>query len=456
MNFEHIHSAYFLGIGGIGMSALARYFHHHGVQVAGYDRTETDLTKALEQSGIAVHYTDSPELIPANIDLFVWTPAVPGDLQELLAIRKQGNTLYKRAEVLGILSRAQRCIGIAGTHGKTSTSTLTAHILHTAGMEPTAFVGGISGNLKSNFLQGNGQWFVAEADEYDRSFLQLNPELAVLNSIDPDHLDIYGSAEAVVDAYMQFVQRINTGGALVYKYGLPIDSTVQILREKGVRVFTFGIENGDFKASNIRIENGFMAFDLKTPFNRKPKTAVFPYPGRHNVENALGASAAALLAGAPMGKVISALKKYKGVKRRFEFIYRGAETVYIDDYAHHPAELEATISAVKMLFPGKKVTGVFQPHLYSRTRDFANAFARALSALDVPVLLDIYPARELPIKGITSQTILGKMDNKSAILLKNSDLLPYIHQNKPEILLTLGAGDIDKFVKPIKRILNKK
>lgn len=452
MNLSDIHTIYFIGIGGIGMSALARYFRGHGAEVYGYDRTETDLTRALAAEGMHVHYDDDPAHIPGNVDLVVWTPAVPKDHREFNWFLKRGYPVKKRSEVLGIISRGKRCIAVAGTHGKTTTSTMTAHLLRACGVDATAFLGGISANLGSNFIEGKSDWVVVEADEYDRSFLQLHPEIAVLNSLDPDHLDIYGSPEAVVDSYKQFIRQIKPGGKLIYRHGLPLEDVAEELRASGRQVFTFGIDAGDYEAFNVRVEDGQMAFGLKSTIVDWSELRL-NYPGRHNVENATAALAAALGAGAFTPELPAALSAFQGVKRRFEFIVRQPGCVYVDDYAHHPTELRAVISAARMMFPGHKITGVFQPHLFTRTRDFADDFAAALDGLDECLLLPIYPARELPIEGVNSEMILQKMNLLHKKVVNKAELLNEIQKNKPEVLLTMGAGDIDTLIEPIKSVI---
>ncbi len=435
------------------MSALARYFKLHGAAVAGYDKTETELTRALEAEGIAVHYDDDPTKIPANVDLAVFTPAVPKDLRELNWFIDKQLPLKKRAEVLGIISRSKRCVAIAGTHGKTTTSTMTTHLLRACGVDATAFVGGISGNLKSNFIEGASDWVVVEADEYDRSFLHLNPEIAVINSIDADHLDIYGSAEAVVESYAAFARNLNPGGTLLIEHSLrPLKKVAKELQATGHQVLTFGIDAGDVQATNVHVADGDMVFDLRLPY-MDLKNLRLPYPGLHNVKNASVAIAAAVLAGADPQKIPAALADFKGVKRRFEFIVRRPDVVFVDDYAHHPAELEATIGAARMLFPGKKLTGIFQPHLFSRTRDFADGFAAALDKLDEVILLDIYPARELPIPGVSSAMLAERMRNGNVVVCSKSEVLNLLKMRELEVVLTLGAGDVDGLVEPIKSFL---
>ncbi|MEZ4926040.1 MAG: UDP-N-acetylmuramate--L-alanine ligase [Saprospiraceae bacterium] len=452
MNLSSIHNIYFIGIGGIGMSALARYFKLQGAAVYGYDRTETELTKALVAEGMAVHYEDDVTQIPENVDLVVYTPAVPADHSELSWFRDQGYPVKKRAEVLGIISRAKRCIAIAGTHGKTTTSTMTSHLLRSCGIDATAFVGGISGNLSSNFAQGTSDWVVVEADEYDRSFLHLHPEIAVINSVDADHLDIYGSEAEVRASYAQFASQLKPGGRLLLEQG------VDIQVDNALR---FGPGAKNFEPVNIRMENGFSVFDLLENNGETSHTLFtglkLPYPGLHNVKNATAAIAATILAGGNKDSITAALEVFKGVKRRFETICKSDDVVYIDDYAHHPAELNAAISAARDMYPGKKLTAVFQPHLFTRTRDFANEFAKALDKLDACVLLPIYPARELPIEGVNSEMLLNKMTLKNKQLLNAEQLLTELKNDGISgVLMTMGAGDIDKLIEPIKNLLNSK
>jgi UDP-N-acetylmuramate--alanine ligase len=455
MHLTDIHRIYFIGIGGIGMSALARFFHFHGAEVYGYDRTETDLTMALAAEGMYVHYEDNTDFIPEGVDLVVWTPAIPGDHEELNWFLDRGYPVKKRAEVLGIISRGKRCIAIAGTHGKTTTTTMTAWLCRSCGVDASAFLGGISANFDSNFVEGAGDWVVVEADEYDRSFHQLHPDIAIINSIDPDHLDIYGSAEAVVESYKHFIRQIKPGGKLIYKYGLPLDDVAAELNASGRTVMTFGIDHGDYEAFNLHVEAGKMTFGLRSGIVDWGNLHM-DYPGRHNVENATAAIAATLSAGGFTTELPTALAGFKGVKRRFEFIVRTPDVIYIDDYAHHPAELDAVISAARMLFPGRTLTCIFQPHLYSRTRDFAADFAAALDKLDQVILLDIYPAREKPIPGITSETIFKLLKNPNKTLTTKQELLHVLHAQKLEVLLTTGAGDIDAMVGPIKHYLTTK
>lgn len=458
LKFNDIKKVYFIGIGGIGMSALARYFANRGIAVSGYDRTETQLTLALEKEGIAVHYTDDPSLLPSDLhpddSLIVYTPAVPATHLELNALIDRGFKIYKRAAVLGIICNSHRAIAIAGTHGKTSVTTMTAHILKTSALGCSAFLGGISKNYQTNFLIDNqgSDWVVAEADEFDRSFLQLIPELAVITSMDADHLDVYGSHEKVIESFKLFANKIREGGALVIKKGL---STGYIPSEV-YRNFTYSItEDADFCAQNITLKEGYFEFDLKTPDIRIEKL-VLHYPGRLNVENAVAASAVALLAGVSPKDIRQALASYSGVKRRFDIHLNNEKYLLIDDYAHHPAEMKATIQSVRELYPDKVITGVFQPHLYSRTRDFASEFAASLDLLDEIVLLDIYPARELPIEGVSSELIFNQLQNKKKQLCHRSELKRLASSFKPGIVIMMGAGDIENLVEPVKQELLKR
>lgn len=440
LRLDAIRKVYFIGIGGIGMSALARYFHGRGAQVWGYDKTETALTRALAQEGISVHYDDAPERIPLDIDLAIYTPAVPAELGELQYFRQSATPLMKRAEALGVISRGMKTIAIAGTHGKTTTSSLTTWLLRSSGVDCSAFLGGIVSNFGSNFVQGHSEWVVVEADEYDRSFLRLDPDVAVILSMDADHLDIYGSPEQVVETgYKAFVQKLKPGGRLFVQHRWA-DAFAQAA--------SFGVQQGEYRAEQVRVEDGFFVFDYASPA-RRIEGLRLAMPGRHNVENATAAISAALCAGATETGIRMGLETFGGIKRRFEILHRDAQRVYVDDYAHHPTELEAVIGAAREFFPGRKITGIFQPHLYTRTRDFAKGFARALDMLDEAWLLDIYPARELPLPGITSDTIAAQMQRKP-LRLRKEQVLDTLSKRTVEVLLTLGAGDIDTLAEPIK------
>ncbi|MEM9919541.1 MAG: UDP-N-acetylmuramate--L-alanine ligase [Bacteroidota bacterium] len=447
MNFDHIQKIYFVGIGGIGMSALARYFNGIGKEVHGYDKTETGLTRKLVEEGMTIHYDENVEAIPSGVDLVVYTPAVPDSHAELQYFRTHDFPLKKRAEVLGIISRNRKCIGVAGTHGKTTTSSLLTYLLRSGGLDCSAFLGGVARNFASNFVEGQSEWVVVEADEYDRSFLHLRPEMAIVLSMDADHLDIYGDVAKIHEGFNQYVSGVAEGGSIIHKVGLPL-----VVPDKR-QAMTFGFEKGDLRAENIRVVNGYFEFDLKSPFGDIDQIKM-SLPGHHNIENALAAIGIAQQLKIDSEAIKKALASFKGIKRRFEIVYRDEQVVYIDDYAHHPSELKAAIHAARTLFPKRKITGIFQPHLYSRTQDFADGFAEALDQLDKAFLLDIYPARELPIPGVSSEMILKKMKNPDKQLIQKDafpDAMKYI---QPDVLLTMGAGNIDTLVEPIKTFLS--
>ncbi len=457
LSINAIENIYFLGIGGIGMSALARYFLFNKKNVAGYDRAESVLTKSLAKEGAVIHYTEDIKQIPLNFrrdnTLVVYTPAISSDHEELVTFQKGGFDILKRSKVLGLITDPLNCIAISGTHGKTTTSTLMAHIFKTARADCAAFLGGISKNYNTNLLlpENSSPWVVAEADEFDHSFLQLHPYLALVTSIDADHLDIYGTREAIVDSFRIFVSQVKEGGAFVVKKGLPIKSEDNL----HARFYSYALEDkADFYGTNVRLENYSYHFDLNTP-DGVISNLVLGYPGRMNVENAVGACALALLSGISEDAIRTSLLSFGGVKRRFDYHLKTDKIVYIDDYAHHPKELSATISSVKELYQGKKITGVFQPHLYSRTRDLAVEFAKSLSLLDDLILLDIYPAREAPIPGVTSKIIFDKVTCSEKIMCTKSELIKVLKDKKLEVLLTLGAGDIDQFINPITQLLGK-
>ena len=420
------------------------------------------MTRALEKEGMQVHYEDDPDRIPPQVNLAVWTPALPNDHKELTHFRNSDVPLMKRAEVLGVISKNRRCVAVAGTHGKTSTSSLITHLLHDGGIDPSAFLGGLALNFDSNFIDGKSDWVVAEADEYDRSFMHLHPEITVINSMDPDHLDIYGSHEAMLETYRKFMLQIKPGGVLMYKAGLPVGAVPEELRKTDRKVCSFGLDTGDLCASQPRIEGGMQVFNVSTGPNWPGEQLSdlelrIPFPGKYNVENATAATGAALLTGVEPAKIVNAMEVYRGVHRRFEYIIREDWLAFIDDYAHHPEELRAAIAAVRSLYPGKKLTGVFQPHLFTRTRDFASGFAEALDGLDQCILLPIYPARELPIEGVKTEIILERMQLSDKVLVEMDQLVDHIAANPPEVLITLGAGDIDTLVQPLKqRLLNKR
>jgi UDP-N-acetylmuramate--alanine ligase len=468
MKLDKLTHIYFLGIGGIGMSALARFFAASGKSVSGYDKTSTELTGELQREGIEIHFEENVSLIPDAIKnvakenvLVVWTPAVPVDHAELVWLKRNEFTIMKRAQVLGLIAGQTKTIAVAGTHGKSTTTTLTAHILRTAGIDCSAFLGGISRNYNTNLLLGKNlgkenipmeqNIVVAEADEYDRSFLWLHPSIAIVTSVDADHLDIYGNENAMKDTYRDFVKQVHD--RLITKE--VVLNSLEI--PKDARVVSYSVDNKscDAFAENIRIENGYYMFDLVIQDN-KISNVRMGLPGRHNVENAVAAAAASKQVGVDDESLRSALSSFKGVKRRFDFRIRDPKVIFIDDYGHHPAELKACISSVKELFPGKKVTGVFQPHLFSRTRDFADDFARSLELLDEVVLLDIYPAREKPIPGISSEMLLGKINSKNKFLYSKQELVEKLMQHNFDVLVTMGAGDIDLLVAPLESSLRAK
>lgn len=443
MKLNDIHTVYFVGIGGIGMSAVARYFNGRGAAVYGYDKTETALTKTLVDEGMTIHYEEDPSRIPEGVDLVVYTPAVPADHRELQYFRAHGYPVRKRAEVLGLISRHRKTAAVAGTHGKTTTSSMLAYLLRVGGIDCTAFLGGIARDFDSNFVEGKGEWVVVEADEYDRSFLQLSPDIAVILSTEPDHLDIYGDAERILETgFRAFAARVKAGGELL------VNAAVKEQLEGSHALRTYGLERGDCRAECIRVEDGRFVFDYRSP-EIDLAALQLAMPGRHNVENATAALTVALRIGVAPEAIRRGLADFRGIKRRFERIWVGADTVFIDDYAHHPSELRAAIGAARELYPGRRLTGIFQPHLYSRTRDFADGFAAALDELDEVFLLDIYPAREAPIPGVDAATILDQMTNPRRALLRKDELLERIRNGRWDVLLTLGAGDIDRLVAPI-------
>ena len=444
---------YFIGIGGIGMSAIARYYKFKGLNVSGYDRTESELTRQLAAEGIGVHYTDSPELIPEDTEktLVVYTPAIPHDLNELVTVRQKGYKVVKRSQMLGEITRGQECLAVAGTHGKTTTSTLAAHILTQSGEGCSAFLGGISKNYGTNLLMSSNDVVVAEADEFDRSFLQLHPAIAVITAMDADHLDIYGDLEHVQEAFRAFASQVS--GSVVKKIGLPLEQS-----DTPVKLYTYSLDSpqADFYASDIRLQaDGHYLFDLHHP-GGVVKDVRPGALGWVNVENCVAAAAVCLLHGTPEDAVRSAAASFQGVRRRLDVHVNRPGLTYIDDYAHHPAELATAISSLKQIFPERKLTGVFQPHLYTRTRDLAIGFALALSMLDELILLDIYPAREEPIPGVTSQIIFKDVTCPVKTMMHKEDLLEYLAGRDLDVLATFGAGDIDRLVGPITEMLEKR
>ena len=436
---------YFIGIGGIGMSAIARYYNAKGFKVSGYDKTPSPLTEALESEGIEVHYEDNIAFVPKDVSktLVVYTPAIPKDMGELVYVQEKGYRVIKRSRMLGEISQGQRCMAVAGTHGKTTTSTLVSHLFTAAGEGCSAFLGGISKNYDSNLLISSNDVMVAEADEFDRSFLQLHPEIAVITSMDADHLDIYGDEAHIHEAFKAFASQVS--GTVIVKYGLditPADTKARIM------TYSFGNPAADFHAEAL--EDGH--FNLHHP-GGVIEDCVVGIPGWVNIENATAAAAIGLTYGLDPQKIRQALATFSGVKRRFDLQVKRPGCVYIDDYAHHPEEISAALSSIRNSYPDMKLTAVFQPHLYTRTRDFAPEFAQALSKADKLILLDIYPAREEPIPGVTSEIIFKDVTCPEKVLLKRAELMDYLSNEKIELLVTLGAGDIDRFVGQIAQML---
>lgn len=436
---------YFIGIGGIGMSAIARYYNSRGLKVSGYDKTPSPLTEALESEGIEVHYEDNTDYIPKDVEdtLVVYTPAIPKDMGELVYVQENGYRVIKRSQMLGEITRGQRCMAVAGTHGKTTTSTLVSHLFASSGEGCSAFLGGISKNYNSNLLTSSNDVVVVEADEFDRSFLQLFPEIAVITSMDADHLDIYGDEAHIREAFKAFASQVS--GTVIAKWGLDITAADTKAR---IMTYAYGNPQADFYAEVL--ENG--RFNLHYP-GGVIEDCVVGVPGWVNIENATGAAAIALTYGIEPGKIREALATFSGVKRRFDLQVKRPGCVYIDDYAHHPEEISAALSSIRKAYPDMKMTVVFQPHLYTRTRDFAPEFAQALSLADRLILLDIYPARELPIPGVTSEIIFKDVSCKEKILIRREELMDTLAKENIELLVTVGAGDIDRFVGPIADML---
>lgn len=449
MNKMEKRNIYFLGIGGIGMSALARYFYQKGCIVSGYDKTPSPLTKKLEEEGILVHYEDNPDLIPENVDLVILTPAIPTDSLELNYLRDIKANIMKRAEVLGEISRRCDSVAVAGSHGKTTVTAMITHLLNFAGKKMSAFVGGIAKNINSNVIIGdeNDEIVVMEADEFDRSFLQLTPYISIVTSIDADHLDIYGDKEQLVQGFEQFVNKTKSDGVVICNQSLQLVTT----RKK----LTYGIENADVMARNIRIENELTKFSVVTKEGLEMGDYEMQLFGVHNVMNALAAIMACLQLRVDMKVIKEGLAVFQGVQRRFDIRFRNESVCYIDDYAHHPEEIKATLKAAREIYPEREMTVVFQPHLFTRTRDFMDEFAEALSLADKVILMEIYPAREKPIPGITSSALLEKISCKEKQICQKDELLATLKNANPSLLLTMGAGDIDRFVQQIEDQLKK-
>lgn len=449
MNIATLQRVYFIGIGGIGMSALARYFHAHGVVVSGYDRTPTPLTGRLQAEGIAIHFEDSTALLDPKAEVVIYTPAIPENNAELTWYRANGYRVIKRSDALQAITESLEAVTVAGTHGKTTVSTMIAFLLRETGYGCNAFLGGIALNYDTNYWSSLTPTAVIEADEYDRSFLKLRPDLAVLTSTDADHLDIYGTHAALEDAFVEYTQNIKPGGLLLYKHGLSLAD-----RFTASNRFTYSLQNdaADVYASNVVQKEGTYTFDVLGKLGMVPKIHL-PIGGMHNVENAVVATAAALHLGVSPADVAAAFPKFRGIRRRFEYVVRNEAHVYIDDYAHHPEELSALIKSAKTLFSDRRCVVAFQPHLYSRTRDLAEGFAQALDAADEVLLLDIYPARELPMAGVSAETIREKMSNPAVTILSKEGVLEYVRRAAPRLFITAGAGDIDQLVPQIKNIL---
>ncbi len=447
MTLSNIHNVYFVGIGGIGMSALARYFVANNKQVAGYDKTKTAITNDLETLGISIHFNDDVKQIAScflnpKTTLIVYTPAVPRTHNELLYFQEKNFTVLKRSEVLGIITKHTICLAVAGTHGKTTTTSILGHLLKECAVEMTAFLGGISENYNSNLILQGSKVSVVEADEFDRSFLALSPDYACITSMDADHLDIYKTAETLQKSFITFSKQLKPKGKLFIKKGLPLSG------------ITYAVDaDADYSATNIRIQNGSYLFDIKTPTTYH-KDFMFSLPGRHNLSNALIAIAMAIEFGCLPNALAKALASYRGVKRRFTYQIKTDELVFIDDYAHHPEEINAVHQAVSEMYPNTEVLVIFQPHLYSRTKDFAEQFAESLSKFNTVLLLDIYPAREAPIKGITSQWLLDKIYSVNKKLISKTNIVSEIQKSKAKVIITLGAGDIGELVSSIKEQLN--
>lgn len=459
MKLENVHSVFFLGIGGIGMSAIARWFHANHFAVSGYDKTPTELTGKLESEGMTIQYADDVTTISSDIidhkesSLIIYTPAVPTDLSMLSFFRDQGYEVYKRSQVLGMLTESKFTIAVAGTHGKTTTSSMVAHLLKSAGVDCSAFIGGIMTNYDSNLLIGtHNDVMVVEADEFDRSFLTLKPDVAIITATDADHLDIYGDKDALKDSFNEFIQNIKENGKLFVEEKVASDLDVS---GKDLSVQSYGLNQGDMHAKDLLINEGVFSFGYTSETGALAGLQL-SMPGFHNVSNAVAAIASVYDLIKDKQAIVSGLDSYKGVKRRFEYHLKSEEVIFIDDYAHHPEEITALLTSTKAMYPDDEITIVFQPHLYTRTRDFSLGFSKSLSLADHVVLLDIYPARELPISGVTSDMLIDDIDAKSITSYTKEDVLSYFDTNNPRVVLTVGAGDIDTLVLPIKEKLSKR
>ena len=461
MKLEDYHNIYFLGIGGIGMSALGRWFLKKGLNVSGYDRTSTTLTSELQKEGMVIHFEDSVDNIPLAVrqqkenTLVIFTPAIPKDHLEYNYLKDNGYTILKRSEVLGLITKGYKTVAVAGTHGKTTTSSMVAHILKVAGKNMVGFLGGITTNYNSNLIMHGeidaNTIVVVEADEFDRSFLRLFPQIAVVTSADADHLDIYGDHGSLIQSFKDFIGQINRGGSLIIH-----ESIAEMLSEgfSHVTKSMYSMSRGQFFASSITAKGGFFEFDLQG--FAKVEHVKLGVPGFHNIENSVAASIAATLCGVSTHTIKQALESFTGVKRRFEYIIKGKRVVYVDDYAHHPTEIEAFLKSMKSLYPGRKLTVIFQPHLFSRTRDFAEGFSKSLSLADELFLMDIYPARELPIPGVDADMLMNDITSPVKVRVGKSDLMEKFKDISADVVVTVGAGDIDTFVEPIKQLLISK
>ena len=457
MKASDIKAVYFVGAGGIGMSALERYFIRRGLVVAGYDKTPSDLTRQLEREGMLIHYEENVSEIPHSCrqpqsTLVVYTPAVPADHQELVFFREHGFEIQKRAQVLGTITRQMKGLCVAGTHGKTTTSTMCAHILHQSAIDCNAFLGGISKNYGTNYILSDSEYVVIEADEFDRSFHWLSPFMTVITSTDPDHLDIYGTKEAYLESFRQYTSLIQPGGVLIIHRGLEMKEDLH----SGVHRYDYALSEGDFHAENIRIENGGITFDFVSPIE-SVKNVVLGQPIPINIENGIAAMAMAQLAGCSAEELRYGMQTYGGVDRRFDFKIKTDRLVFLSDYAHHPKEIYQSANSLRQLYRNRRITAIFQPHLYTRTRDFYREFADALSQLDEVVLTEIYPAREEPIEGVTSQLIYDNLAPAAKKeMIRNSDVVDYVKTHDFDVLVVLGAGDLDNMVPQITKILQQK
>ena len=461
MKIKNIHSAYFIGIGGIGMSALARWFHHNGVQVYGYDKTSTKLTTQLESEGISIHFDDEIEKMPDFVFknskevLIVYTPAIPKDHKGFNYLKEKGVSIYKRSEVLGKLTEGMFTVAVAGTHGKTTTSSMIAHLLKSGKKDIAGFLGGITTNYGTNMVMNQGDYkkaiIVVEADEFDRSFLTLKPNIAVVTSTDADHLDIYGKLEELKKSFSLFLENVNPKGKAYIKDGLWDDIASKKIKAEPI---SYGLNAGEIRALNVQVKNAKFVFDVALN-DKVIKGFQLSVPGFHNVENAVVAIAVAQQLGLNEKEILEGIKTYSGVKRRFEYVIQRENFVFIDDYAHHPSEITAMLTSVRALYPGKKVSVLFQPHLYSRTRDFAVEFSRSLSLADEVMLLDIYPARELPIDGVSSDILLESIQVDEKYKVDKETIIEYLGSRELEVFITMGAGNIDQLVEPLKNMFNK-